>query len=187
VSATSLAALEARVRALEDVREINGVLFDWHFAATGGFNGVQSHRPEALECLSEDALIAESPDRPGFGPKGLAQIAKHWAYFHGDAGPLPHIFHCSVAEKVIVTGDAATQKSNMLGFFQLRGGKPAVGLSQRNHHFVRTANGWRMSHRDSEGGLTFMAEELHGNLNPLQPLDEREPWKPLPGSLSVLE
>jgi hypothetical protein len=170
--------LEARVRELEDVREINAVIFDWHAAATGGFNGLQSHRPEALELLTADALIAESPDRPGYGPRGLAQIAQHWAYFSGDAGPLPYVFHGSVAERVVVAGDAATQQSNMFGIFQLRGGRPAVGLSQRNHRFVRTAAGWKMSYRDMEGGFSFLADALHGPLNPLPEAEPRTPWTP---------
>ena len=174
---TDLADLETRVRALEDVREVNDLLFAWHFAATGGFSGLQSHRPEALDCLTDDALIAESPDRPGYGPKGREQIAQHWGYFHGDAGPLPHVFHTSVAERVTLDGDTARQVSNMFGLLQLRGGKPVVTISQRNHAFVRTEQGWRMAYRDSAGGFSVLADELHGPLNALPPQEARTPWK----------
>jgi hypothetical protein len=172
-----LARLEARVRQLEDVREINDLVFAWHFACTGGFNGVQSHRMEALDCLSDDALIAESPERPGYGPKGREQYTRHWRYFHGDAGPVPHIFHASVASKVAVDGDAATQVSNMFAILQVRGGAPTVSLTQRNHAFVRTEQGWRMSYRDMTGGFSFTADALHGPLNEPKPAEARTPWK----------
>jgi hypothetical protein len=178
VSDAKVSDLEARVRALEDVRAINDVLFDWHDRCAGGFNGKQAHRPEALECLTDDALIAESPERPGHGPRGREEIAQHWAYFHGDAGPIPFVLHASVAERVTLKGDIATQVSNMLGIFQLRDGKPMIGLSQRNHAFRRTEHGWRMSYRDSAGGFAIVADRLHGPLNPLPPPEARTPWKP---------
>lgn len=173
-----LSVLEARVRALEDVREINDVLFAFHDGASGGFNGKPCHRPEALDSLADDALIAESPDRPGYGPKGREEITRHWAFFHGDAGPIPHILHSSVAERVVLDGDEARQVSNMFGIFQLRGSAPVLGLSQRNHVFRRTADGWRMTYRDSTGGVTIPADQLHGPLNPPAPLETRTPWKP---------
>jgi hypothetical protein len=174
----SPADLDARLRALEDVRAINDVLFDFHDGASGGFNGKQAHRPEALDSLSDDALIAEAPDRPGFGPKGREAVARHWAYFHGDAGPIPYVLHASVAERVVLDGDAATQVSNMFGIFQLRGAPPVLGLSQRNHAFRRTKDGWRMTYRDSAGGFAVAADALHGPLNALPPQKPRTPWTP---------
>jgi hypothetical protein len=173
-----LADLDARLRALEDVRAINDVLFDFHDGASGGFDGKQSHRPEALGGLADDALIAEAPDRPGFGPKGREEITRHWAYFHGDAGPIPYVLHASVDDKVTLDGDDATQVSNMFGIFQMRGAAPVLGLSQRNHAFRRTADGWRMTYRDSAGGFAIAADELLGPLNPLPPQEARTPWAP---------
>jgi hypothetical protein len=172
-------SLEARVRELEDVRAINDLWFKWHYECTGGFNGKQAGRMEALECLTEDATIEiQGLHEPGKGPRGRKAYTEFWDYYFGDAGPLPYVFHGSVAERVVVAGDAATQQSNMFGIFQLRGGRPAVGLSQRNHRFVRTAAGWKMSYRDMEGGFSFLADALHGPLNPLPEAEPRTPWTP---------
>jgi hypothetical protein len=66
----------------------------------------------------------------------------------------------------------------MLGIFRLRGAAPVLGLSQRNHVFRRTADGWRMTYRDSTGGFTVPAGELHGPLNPPRPQEARTPWAP---------
>ena len=54
--------LTARVRELEDVRDVLDVFNRWHYACTGGFNGVQAGRMEALDCLTEP-LSANPVDR----------------------------------------------------------------------------------------------------------------------------
>ena len=75
MSDPKLTQLEARVRELEDVREINDVFFKWHYECTGGFNGKQAGRMEALECLTEDATIEiQGLHEPGKGPRGLSLI-----------------------------------------------------------------------------------------------------------------
>ena len=172
-----IAKLEARIRELEDVREINEVFFKWHYECTGGFNGKQAGRMEALECLTEDATIeVHTLHKPGQGPKGRKQYTEFWDYFYGDAGPLPYVFQNSVAEKVIVDGDTATQWSNQLGIFQNRGGRPRAGLSQRVNYFVRTPKGWRIEKTTIEGGMSFYVDDLQGNLNKLPPQTPRTPW-----------
>jgi hypothetical protein len=172
-----LAELNARIRELEDVGEINDVFFKWHYECTGGFNGKQAGRMEALECLTEDATIeVNSLHEPGKGPKGREQYTEFWDYFYGDAGPLPYVFQNSVAEKVEVSGDTAVQKSVQLGIFQNRGAKPRIGLSQRTNYFVRTPAGWRINKTTIEGGFAVYVDELQGNLNKLPPAEPRTPW-----------
>jgi len=178
MSDAKYAELEARLRELEDVREITDVFFKWHFECTGGFNGKQAGRAGALECLTEDATIeVESLHAPGKGPTGRKQYTEFWDFFYGDDGPLPYVFQTAVAEKVVVTGDTATQKSNMLGIFQARGQKATIGLSQRTNHYVRTPQGWRIKKTTVEGGLAIPVDELQGNLNKLpEAMSPRTPW-----------
>ena len=172
-----IAKLEARIRELEDVREINEVFFKWHYDCTGGFNGKQPGRMEALECLTDDATIeVQSLHEPGKGPKGREQYTEFWDYFYGDDGPLPYVFQNSVAERVKVDGDTAVQQSNQFGIFQARGEKPWFGLSQRTNYFVRTPKGWRINKTTIEGGFSIQADEIHGNLNPLPAPEARTPW-----------
>ena len=178
---SAYAALEARIRELEDVREITDLFFKWHYACTGGFNGKQAGRAEALECLSEDATIEiMGLHKPGQGPRGRKQYTEFWDYFYGDDGPLPFVFQTSVADKVEVTGDTAEHKTNMLGIFQFRGpnglAKATVGLTQRTNYCVRTPDGWRIAKTTAEGGFSIAADELQGALNKLPELSSRTPW-----------
>lgn len=169
--------LEARLKELEDIREINEVFYKWHYDCTGGFNGLQAGRMEALECLTDDATIeVQGLHQPGQGPKGREQYTKYWDYFYGDAGPLPYVFQTSVAERVRVNGDTAVQQSNMLGIFQSRGNEATIGLSRRTNHFVRTPEGWRIAKTTVEGGFSTPLSELRGNLNELPPMENRTPW-----------
>jgi hypothetical protein len=177
MSDPKLTQLEARVRELEDVREINDVFFKWHYECTGGFNGKQAGRMEALECLTEDATIeVYTLHKPGQGPKGREQYTEFWDYFYGDAGPLPYVFQNSVAEDVKVDGDRAVQRSNQFAFIGFRGAPPNMGLSQRTNYFVRTPAGWRIEKTTIEGGLTLKGDALQGNLNTLPPPEPRTPW-----------
>jgi hypothetical protein len=168
-----LAELEARVRELEDVREINDTFYQWHYECTGGFNGKQAGREGALDVLTEDGMIDAHPAGRGKGPKGRKQYKEFWDYFYGDNGPLPYVFQTSVAEGVTITGDTAIQRSNMLGMFQNRGGKPRIGLTQRVNEFVRTPQGWRIRYTNLDGGLTAFVDEFHGNLNKLPEQEAR--------------
>jgi hypothetical protein len=171
------AALEARLRELEDVREITDVFFKWHYECTGGFNGKSAGRMEALECLTEDATIeVHGLHQPGQGPRGRAQYTEFWDYFYGDDGPLPYVFQTSVADKIVVTGETAVQKSNMLGIFQARNQKPTIGLSQRTNDYVRTPQGWRIKKTTVEGGFSIAVDELQGSLNKLPAMSPRTPW-----------
>jgi len=171
------AALEARVKELEDIREINEVFNKWMNDCTGGFNGLQPGRMEALECLTDDATIEiHGLHQPGKGPKGREQFTKFWDFYYGDNGPLPYVFQTSVSEKVVVTGDSAVQRSNMLGILQARGGKPTIGLSARTNHFVRTPDGWRINKTTVDGGFSADLPELHGNLNDSSQSEVRTPW-----------
>jgi hypothetical protein len=174
---TSTKSLEARIRELEDVREINEVFFKWHYDCTGGFNGKQAGRMEALECLTEDATIEVSAlHEPGKGPTGRKQYTEFWDYFYGDAGPLPYVFQNSVAERVVIDGDKATQWSNQFAIIGFRGAQPHVGLSQRINYYRRTPEGWRIEKTTIGGGLTIKVDEIHGALNALPPAEARTPW-----------
>jgi hypothetical protein len=178
----STSALEARVRELEDVRAITDLFFKWHYECTGGFNGKQAGRMEALEVLSEDATIeVHGLHQPGQGPKGRKNYTEFWDYFYGDDGPLPYVFQTSVADKVVVTGDTAVHKTNMLGIFQARGpnglAKATIGLSQRTNTCIRTKDGWRIQKTTVEGGYSIQTDELHGALNKLpEVMSARTPW-----------
>jgi hypothetical protein len=169
--------LEARVRELEDVREILDVFSRWHYACTGGFNGVQAGRMEALDCLTEDATIEiQGLHEPGKGPKGREQYTKFWDYYYGDNGPLPYVFQTSLGERVEVNGDEAVHYTNMLGIFQARGAPATIGLTRRVNHLRRTADGWRITKTTTDGGFTGPLTELQGNLNQLPSMEDRTPW-----------
>jgi hypothetical protein len=174
--------LEARIRELEDVREITDLFFKWHYACTGGFNGKPAGRVEALECLTEDATIEiQGLHKPGQGPRGRKEYTEFWDYFYGDDGPLPYVFQTSVADKVEVDGDEAMHKTNMLGVFQFRGPgglvKPTIGLTQRTNYCVRTPDGWRIAKTTAEGGFSVAADQLNGALNALpEMMSKRTPW-----------
>lgn len=171
------AALEARVRELEDVREINEVFRKWHYACTGGFNGKQAGRMEALDVLTEDATIEVlGLHEPGKGPKGREQYTEYWDFYYGDAGPLPYVFQCSLDQGVTVTGDTAVQESVMMGIFQMRGGPARFSLSQRTNYYVRTPQGWKINKTTSQGGLGHTMGDLTGMLNALPEQESRTPW-----------
>jgi hypothetical protein len=170
-------SLEARIRELEDVREIDDVFFKWHYDCTGGFNGKQAGRMEALECLTEDATIeVQSLHQPGQGPTGRKEYTEFWDYFYGDAGPLPYVFQTAVANKVEVTGDTAIQYSNQLAIIGFRSAKPHLGLSQRVNYYRRTPQGWRIWKTTIHGGLSIKVDDIQGALNTLPPPEARTPW-----------
>jgi len=180
-------SLEERVRELEDIREINEVFYKWHDDFTGGFNGLQAGRLDALDCLTDDATIEiEGLHKPGEGPRGREEILEYCGFYEGDAGPLPFVFQVGVAEKVEVDGDTAVQQSVQLGIFGFRGaddvtgqreGEAAtIGLYKRINRFVRTEKGWKINKSTQQGGLTGPLPVLFGNLNELPEQDGRKPW-----------
>ena len=169
--------LRAELQELKDVREINDLWFKWHHECTGGFNGKQAGRMAALECLSDDATIEiEGHHAPGEGPKGPKECTEFWSYFVGDNGPLPHVFQCSVSERVKVNGDTAEQESVQYCIIQFRGQKPRAGLVQRVNTLIRTAAGWRIQKVMHFGGYFFEVEKLVGDLNVLPEQEQRVPW-----------
>lgn len=106
--------LAARIKRIEDIAQIKDVWFKWHDECTGGFNGKQAGRMEALECLTEDATIEiEGIHEPGKGPTGREEYTEFRDYCYGDAGPLPYVFQTSVADKVELNGDTAIHCSDM--------------------------------------------------------------------------
>jgi SnoaL-like protein len=169
--------LEARVREMEDIRQINEVFRKWHYACTGGFNGIQAGRMEALDVLTEDATIEiQSLHEPGQGPKGREEYTKYWDFYFGDAGPLPYVFQTSLDQKVTVTGDTAVQESNQLGIFQPRNAPARLSLSRRTNYFVRTPEGWRINKTTGDSAFATTLQDLLGPLNELPPQEHRTPW-----------
>jgi len=169
--------LEARVREMEDIRQINEVFRKWHYACTGGFNGIQAGRMEALDVLTEDATIEiQSLHEPGQGPKGREEYTKYWDFYFGDAGPLPYVFQTSLDQKVTVTGDTAVQESNQLGIFQPRNAPARLSLSRRTNYFVRTPEGWRINKTTGDSAFATTLQDLLGPLNELPPQEQRTPW-----------
>ncbi len=174
---TRVKELDARLRELEDVRQINEVFRRWHYACTGGFNGIQAGRPEALDVLTEDATIeVQSLHEPGKGPKGRDEYTKYWDFYYGDAGPLPYVFQTSLDQKVEVDGDSAVQYSNQLGIFQARNSVPMLSLSRRVNYLRRTPEGWKIYKTTGDSAFSTPLQELKGPLNPLPPQEERTPW-----------
>lgn len=177
MSDTRLDALEARLRELEDVREIQDVFFHFHHACTGGFNGKQAGRMEALESLTDDATIeVEGLHEPGKGPRGRDEVYQYWEYYYGDAGPLPYVYQVSVSEKVDLSGDTAKGYSTMLIFAGFRESIPTLALSQRINDYRRTEQGWKICKTTIVGGYHVEVNPLQGNLNKLPPKEDRTPW-----------
>jgi hypothetical protein len=171
--------LEARLQLLEDIQAIRDVFFKWNNHCTGGFNGKQAGRLEALECLTEDATIeVQGLHEPGEGPRGRKEYTEYWDYYYGDAGPLPYVFQTSAADKIEVSGDAAVQHLNQLAIIGFRGAKPTIGLTQRINYYRRTEAGWRIEKTTVEGGLKIRVDKITGALNAIPPADQRTPWKP---------
>lgn len=169
--------LRKRVRELEDERDIKDLFARWHYACTGGFNGVQAGRMEALDCLSDDATIEiQGLHEPGKGPKGREEYTQFWDYYYGDAGPLPYVFQTSLGERVELNGDEATHYTNMLIMTLFRGGEPSIGLSRRINYLRREPQGWRITKTTTDGGFSAPLPELRGNLNELPPMADRTPW-----------
>jgi SnoaL-like domain len=169
--------LEARLRELEDVREINEVFRRWHHSCTGGFNGIQAGRMEALDVLTEDATIEiQALHEPGKGPTGRDEYTKYWDFYFGDAGPLPYVFQTSFDQKVEVDGDTAVQYSNQLGIFQARHAAPMLSLSRRINYLRRTAAGWRVYKTTGDSAFASTLADLKGPLNQLPPQEDRTPW-----------
>lgn len=169
--------LEARLQELEDVRQINEVFRRWHFACTGGFNGIQAGRMEALDVLTEDATIEiQALHEPGKGPKGREEYTRYWHFYFGDAGPLPYVFQTSLDQKVEVNGDEAVQHSNQLGIFQARNSPAMLSLSRRANYLRRTPDGWRIYKTTGDSAFSAPLQELKGPLNVLPPPEERTPW-----------
>ena len=172
-----MATLEARIRELEDAREIKDVFFNFHNACTGGFNGKQAGRMEALEMLTDDATIeVQGLHEPGKGPRGRDEVTQYWEYYYGDAGPLPYVYQTSVSEKIEVHGDTAVEYSTMLIFAGFRDAAPTLALSQRINDYRRTEQGWRIYKTTIVGGYHVEVNELKGNLNALPELAQREAW-----------
>jgi hypothetical protein len=169
--------LEARLRELEDIREINEVFRRWHFACTGGFNGIQAGRMEALDVLTEDATIEiQALHEPGKGPKGREEYTRYWDFYFGDAGPLPYVFQTSLDQKIEIDGDTAAQYSNQLGIFQARSSGPMLSLSRRINYLRRTPEGWRIYKTTGDSAFSTPIQDLKGPLNALPPQEERTPW-----------
>jgi len=172
-----LKVLETRLRDLEDVRQINEVFRHWHHSCTGGFNGIQAGRMEALDVLTEDATIEiQSLHEPGKGPKGREEYTRYWDFYFGDAGPLPYVFQTSFDQKVEVHGDEAVQYSNQLGIFQARNSVPMLSLSRRVNYLRRTPEGWKIYKTTGDSAFSTPLNGLKGPLNALPPQEERTPW-----------
>ena len=169
--------LEKRVRELEDVREINEVFRKWHYECTGGFNGIQAGRMEALDVLTDDATIEiQALHEPGQGPKGREEYTRYWDFYYGDAGPLPYVFQTSLDQKIRIDGDSAVQDSNQLGIFQPRNSPARLSLSRRTNWLVRTPEGWKIQKTVGDSAFATTLADLLGPLNALPEPEARDQW-----------
>lgn len=177
MSEKTIEQLEKRLQELEDARDIKDCFSKFHYACTGGFNGKQAGRMEALDYLTDDATIeVQGLHEPGKGPRGRKAFTEYWDYYYGDAGPLPYVFQTSVNDRIEIDGDTAVEYSNMLMIVEFRGNKPILGLSQRVNDYVRTDSGWKISKTTMVGGYTTTLNDINGNLNELPPMEARTPW-----------
>lgn len=157
-----LKVLEARMQELEDVREINDVMRRWHYACTGGFNGIPTHRTlEGIDLLADDGTIeVQSLHKPGEGPTGREALLAYFRPYHGRDGLLPQVFQTGVDYGVTVTGDTATQDSNLVIVTGYQDGSKAFSLSRYHNDFVRTPDGWKIKTIRLEQGYTVPLGEL---------------------------
>jgi hypothetical protein len=196
--------LEERVRQVEDVQEIIALFSRWHYACSGGFDGLQAGRMEALECLTEDGTIeAKGIHEAGKGPTGRDQYTEYWEYYYGDAGPLPYVFQTNLGDRVEVDGDTAIHYNDMLCIVQPRGmaksvyggsateseaaqgveglvdlDDPMLMITHRVNYVVRTPDGWRIKKTTVDGGFRTSLQDLIGvpTKNELPSLEKRIPW-----------
>lgn len=159
-----LEALEARLRYLEDVREINELMRKWHYACTGGFNGIPTHRTaEAIALFVEDGSIeVQGLNEPGKGPRGRAELLEYYQPFHGPDGVLPHVYQTGIDYGVEVNGDTAVQESNLLCITKYKDGsiKPEWYLGRYRNEYVRTPEGWKFKNLRLEACYTVPADDL---------------------------
>ncbi len=178
-----LSEQRARLREIEDVREITDCFRKFHWACCGGFNGAQAGRMEALDQLTDDATIeVKGLHEPGKGPTGREQYIAYWEYYYGDAGPLPRVLQTAVSEWVEIDGDAATGYSVMFAMLEARAStSPWMMLALRVNHYVRTDKGWKIKSTNIDGGFEVEIGALRGGhasvLNDLPPPDDRQEWK----------
>jgi hypothetical protein len=194
--------LRDRLRRVEDVQEIIALFARWHYACTGGFDGLQAGRMEALDCLTDDATIeAKGLHDPGKGPKGRDQCLEYWSYYYGDAGPLPYVFQTNLGDRVEVDGDTAIHYNDMLCITQPRLGvqrnvygdgghddddpsadldQPFMLITHRKNYLLRTPDGWRIQRTTVDGGYRTPLQDLIGipTKNELPAPEPRAPWKP---------
>lgn len=164
--ADRLAALDARIRELEDAREIENTFQYWHHVTTGGFAGSQAGKMEALDVLTEDGTIEiQVLHKPGEGPKGREAYTKYWDFYYGDKGPLPYVFQTGVDKGPIIEGDRAVEDSVQLILLQARGGPVTYGMSGRRNWLRREPEGWKIEKTTGPSGLNTHFAELRGPLN----------------------
>jgi hypothetical protein len=137
--------LEARVRELEDVRQIADVQRQWDNMCAGGFNGLETHRTEeALHLLTDDATLeVQGMHDRGEGPKGKVDLRR---YFDALSGAVALGSHITSDNRIEVHGDVAYQNADCIGMGQGAGpdDPPRLSFVRYSTELVRTPEGWRI-------------------------------------------
>jgi hypothetical protein len=138
-------ALVARVRELEDVRQIMDLQRQWDNLCTGGFNGLETHRTkQALALMTEDATLEFQPSHDhGSGPTGVVELRRHFEPLNG---MLAHACQITSDNRIEVRGDVAYQNADCIGIVEgeATGGVPSLNFCRYTMELVRTSNGWKI-------------------------------------------
>lgn len=140
-----LAALEARVRTIDDIQEIEALVQRWNDSCIGGYGGIQTHRvDEAVELFTEDGGIeAGDLTARGGAPSGRDELREYLGAYQGDESLIPRVFQLTTNHVTHVDGDTATQTSDLVCAMIMKG-EPVIFFGTYMNDFARTADGWRI-------------------------------------------
>jgi ketosteroid isomerase-like protein len=146
-----VAALEARLTALEDAREIERLASTYHALCDGGWAGPSHADPDALADLwTPDGVYRINSARPPC--RGRAEIRAQFVRLQSS---MPWILHTFTNADVRVDGDVATGAFKGIAYYRRDGGSHVV-VGSYSGDFVRTGDGWRFA--------SWIADLAHGSV-----------------------
>lgn len=147
----SPADLVARVRELEDVREVEALAAAYHRLCDGGWDGPSHPDVDALVALwVPDGTYSINPRRPVC--RGHAEIREQFIRLRTS---MPWIFHTFTNSEVQIHGDQATGSFKGVAFYRRSGGAHIV-VGVYTGRFRRTSDGWRF--------VSWVADLAHGSV-----------------------
>lgn len=146
-----LAALDARVRELEDVRAIEELAVRYHALCDGGWAGPSHADPDALADLwTPDGVYCINPRRPAC--RGRDEVRAQFVRLQTS---MPWILHTFTNSDIRVDGDTATGVFKGTAFYRREDGNHIV-VGTYTGDFVRTEDGWRFA--------SWVADLAHGSV-----------------------